>query len=257
MKMSKAISLSFLWITLALVFNAGVYHYQGPEKGLQFLTGYLIELSLSADNVFVFLLIFNYFKVSAAQQLKILFWGILGAQVMRGVFIFAGIALINKFIWITYIFGLFLLVTGIKLFFEKDKDIHPENNFILKLCKTHCPGLSQFAIVLIVIETTDLVFAVDSIPAVLAITTDPFIVYTSNIFAILGLRALYFVLAGAMPLFTYLHYGLGAVLAFVGGTMLIERHVHIPLLVTLGFIGLCLGVSIGVSLIKNYQKKLI
>jgi len=254
MKLSRALTISGIWIALALLFNAGIYFVHGPDKALQFLTGYVIELSLSVDNIFVFLLIFSYFQIPPERQSKILFWGVLGAQLMRLVFIMAGIALLNKFHWIIYIFGGFLVFTGIKLFLEKDKKVDPEKNPILKVIRQVFPRLSQFWIVLIVIETTDVIFAVDSIPAVLAVTKDPFIVYTSNVFAILGLRAMYFALAGLMPLFHHLHYALGIILTFVGFKMLSERFLEIPLPLTLGFIAAVLAVSIWTSILSSRRK---
>ncbi|MBI4309116.1 MAG: TerC family protein, partial [Candidatus Omnitrophica bacterium] len=166
MNIKRALGLSLLWVTLALGFNAGIYYFLGPQKALEFLTGYVIELSLSVDNIFVFLLIFSYFKVNDAQQSKILFWGVLGAQLMRLAFILAGVALLNTFHWIIYIFGAFLIFTGLKLFTENDKEVHPENNPVLKLAKKFCPQLTKFWVVLIAVETTDLIFAVDSVPAV-------------------------------------------------------------------------------------------
>ena len=244
MSILKALIISLLWVVLALAVNAGIYFYQGHVKALEFLASYVIELSLSVDNIFVFLLIFAYFKIPLAQQSRILFWGVLGAQLMRMAFIVAGIALLNKFQWVIYIFGAFLAFTGIRLCAEKDKEISPEHNPALKTIKKFFPGLSQFWIVLIVIETTDLVFAVDSIPAVLAITKDPFIVYSSNILAVLGLRAMYFALAGFMRLFHHLHYALGAILVFVGGKMLLEHYAQIPVALTLGFIAGALTVSV-------------
>ncbi len=228
--MKEALTWSAVWIALALLFNAGIWYWRGPDQGLTFLTGYVVELSLSVDNLFVFLLIFAYFKVPAEYQHKVLFWGILGALVMRAVFIGAGIALIQKFHWIIYVFGAILVVSGLKMAFEKDKEVHPEKNPVLKIFRRFMPVTGEYHggdffvkrgqlwaatplfIVLLMLETTDLVFAVDSVPAVLAITTDPFIVYTSNVFAILGLRSMFFALAGIMKLFHYLHYGLAAVL---------------------------------------------
>lgn len=254
MNIARALVLSGMWVALALLFNAGIYFYQGPDKALQFLTGYVIELSLSVDNIFVFLLIFNYFQVPLAEQSKVLFWGVLGAQFMRLVFIVLGLALLAQFQWVIYVFGAFLMFTGVKLFIEKDKQMDFEGNSVLKGLKRFLPSLSKFWIVLIIVETTDLLFAVDSVPAVLAVTKDPFIVYTSNIFAILGLRSMYFALAGCMPLFHYLHYGLGAILVFVGFKMLAEHYVHVPLAATLGFIALALVVSISVSLVFSKKK---
>lgn len=255
MSVKKAVTTTFCWIALALIFNAGIYYWQGPTKALEFLSGYLVELSLSVDNIFVFLLIFGYFKTNVKDQKRILFWGILGAQFMRLLFIVLGIALLNKFQWLIYIFGAFLVITGFKLFFEKDKEINPEENFLLVMVKKMFPSLSTFWLILIVVEVTDLLFAVDSIPAVLAITKDPFIVYSSNIFAILGLRAMYFALAGVMDLFHYLHYGLGFILIFVGFKMVTEHILHIPILLTLTIIALSLLVSIGLSIKYPSQKR--
>ena len=264
--MKEALAWSGAWIALALLFNAGIWHWQGHVKGLEFLTGYVVELSLSVDNLFVFLLIFSYFKVPAQYQHKVLFWGIIGALVMRAVFIGAGIALLDKFHWIIYIFGAVLVVSGLKMAFEKDKEVHPEKNPVLRLFRHFMPVTAEYEggsffvmkdkvrmatplfIVLLMLETTDLVFAVDSVPAVLAITTDPFIVYTSNVFAILGLRSMFFALAGVMKLFHYLHYGLAAVLVFVGGKMLLAGFYKIPtltsLLVIIGLLALAVVASL-------------
>ena len=265
----EALVWSGVWIGLALIFNVGVYHWLGPQAGLEFLTGYLIEKSLSIDNIFVFLLIFSYFKVPARYQHRVLFWGILGALVMRAIFIFAGISLIQRFHWVIYVFGLFLILTSIKMAFEKDQEIHPEKNPVLRLVRRTIPVTSEYVgrrfcvkqggrylvtplfIVLLVVETTDLIFAVDSIPAILAITIDPFIVYTSNVFAILGLRALYFALAGVMQMFHYLRYGLAAILAFVGVKMLLADLYKIPILVALSIISVILLSSVLVSLIHQ------
>ena len=240
-KIKEALVWSGVWVALALLFNIGIYFFYTPPPGLkpidsamQFFTGYIIEKSLSVDNIFVFVLIFSYFKVRPEYQHKVLFWGILGALVMRAIFIFTGVALINKFAFVIYIFGAFLILTGIKLALEKDKKINPGKNPLLKLFKKFIKVSTEFdngkfftkengkriatplLVVLVVVETTDLIFAVDSIPAILAVSRDPFIVYSSNVFAILGLRALYFALAGLMKLFHYLHYGLAAVLVLVG-----------------------------------------
>lgn len=247
MNVNKALKESLMWVLLALVFNAGIFVWQGQQKAMEFLAGYLVELSLSVDNIFVFMLIFSYFKVSHTDQKKILFWGIFGAQLMRGIFIFLGVALLNKFGWLMYILGAFLMFTGVKLFTEKEKEVNPEDSVILKVVKKFCPNLSQFWIVLIVVEVTDLIFAVDSIPAILGITKDPFIVYTSNIFAIIGLRAMYFALAGIMPLFHHLHYALGIILTFVGAKMILEHYVHIPIYIALGFIAGTLIISVVTS----------
>jgi tellurite resistance protein TerC len=267
-KLKEALGWSAFWIGLALFFNLGLTLWRGPQAGLEFLTGYLIEKSLSVDNIFVFLLIFTYFKVPAMYQHEVLFWGILGALVMRAFFIAAGVALLHQFHWIIYVFGAFLVFTGIKLALEKDKQIHPEHNPVLKLLARLMPMTNRYAeggkffvrqngrwvatplvAVLLVVETTDLIFAVDSIPAILAITDDPFIVYTSNVFAILGLRALYFALAGVMRLFHYLHYGLAAILVFVGVKMLIAEWYKIPIGIALGVVAGMLGVSIVASML--------
>jgi len=262
----EALLWSLFWIVLALTFNWGVYLYQGKEVALQFLTGYLIEKSLSVDNLFVFLLIFTYFKVPAIHQHKVLFWGILGALVLRALFILAGVALVQRFAWLLYVFGAFLVFTGIKLAFEKDKEIHPEQNPVIKLFRKMIPVTKNFVggkfmvregaklvatpllVVLIVVETTDVIFAVDSIPAIFGITLDPFIIYTSNVFAILGLRALYFALAGIMRLFHHLHYGLSLILVFVGAKMLMADFYHMPTGIALGTIAAILVVSIVASM---------
>ncbi len=248
-KMKEALIWSGVWVALALIFNVGLYFfYTSPadvspiDTALQFFTGYVIEKSLSVDNIFVFLLLFSYFKVKPEYQHKVLFWGILGALVMRAIFIFAGLALIEQFSFTMYIFGAFLIFTGIKLAFEKDKEVHPEKNPVIKLFKKFFKVSDSYDdgkfftvkngrklatplfIVLIIIETTDVIFAVDSIPAILAVTQDPFIVYSSNVFAILGLRALYFALAGLMQLFHYLHYGLAAILVLVGIKMVLNHY---------------------------------
>ncbi len=268
----EALGWTGLWVSLALIFNAGVWHFRGGDRALEFLTGYLIELSLSVDNLFVFLLVFAFFRVPPAYQHKVLFWGIVGALVMRLICIGAGIALLQQFHWIVYVFGGILVVSGIKLGLEKDKEVHPEKNPLLRILRACVPltpdyhGARFFVkldgrrhatpllAVLIVIETTDLVFAVDSVPAVLAITTDPFIVYTSNVFAILGLRSMFFALAGIMKLFCYLHYGLSAVLVFVGAKMLLVDFVKVPTVLSLlAVIGL-LGISIIASLLHARRR---
>jgi tellurite resistance protein TerC len=249
--MKEALTWSGAWIALALLFNAVVWHWRGADKGLEFLTGYLVELSLSVDNLFVFLLIFAYFKVPVRYEHKVLFWGILGALLMRAVFIGAGVTLMQKFHWIIYVFGAVLAASGLKLAFEKNKEVHPEKNPVLRLFRRLMPVTAEYhegrffvkqgtlwfatplLIVVLMLETTDLVFAVDSVPAVLAITTDPFIVYTSNVFAILGLRSMFFALAGVMKMFVHLHYGLAAVLVFVGVKMLLAGFYKIPTLASL------------------------
>ncbi len=264
----EALLWSAFWILLALFFNFGVYYFQGREAGLNFLAGYLLEKSLSVDNLFVFLLIFSYFKVDDRYQHKVLFWGILGALLMRALFIGCGVTLIHHFHPIIYVFGAFLVYTGFKLVTEKDKEVHPEKNPVLKIFKRFFPVTHHYEgdkffvrqngkliatplfVVLLIIETTDIVFAIDSIPAILSITHDPFIVFTSNVFAILGLRALYFALAGLMRLFCYLHYGLGAILAFVGVKMLIADIYKVPIGIALGVIAGILAISILFSVLK-------
>lgn len=270
-KLKEALIWSGVWIGLALAFNAGIYFWQGKEPALQFLTGYLIEKSLSVDNIFVFVLIFAYFRVPAKYQHEVLFWGIVGALAMRAIFIAGGIALIKNFHWIIYVFGGFLILTGIKMALSKDKEVHPEKNPLIRLFKKFMPVTHEYHdgkffirkdgrtwatplfVVLLAVETTDLIFAVDSIPAILAITDDPFIVYTSNVFAILGLRSLYFALAGIMHLFHYLHYGLSAILVFVGCKMLMSDFYKIPIGVSLGVIAGVIGLSILLSLLRPRQ----
>jgi tellurite resistance protein TerC len=239
-KYSEAMIWSAVWITLALVFAGIVFWYQGSDLGFKFLTGYVIELSLSVDNLFVFLLIFSFFKVPAKVQHRVLFWGVLGALVMRLTMIFIGAALITRFHWIIYIFGAFLVYTGIKMFAQEDTDIQPEENPIVRAVTRYIPITRHYEeekfftrvqgkltgtlllLVLVIVEVTDLIFAVDSIPAIFAITTNTFIVYTSNVFAILGLRSMYFLLAGVVERFQYLRMGLAIVLTFIGVKMLIE-----------------------------------
>lgn len=270
--LKEALAWSAVWISLAMVFNGFIYYWLGSEKALSFLAGYLIEKSLSVDNLFVFLLVFSYFKVPPLYQHKILFWGILGALFMRAVFIIAGIALISYFHFVIYIFGAFLIFTGIKLVMEKDEDIEPEKNPVLKFVRKFIPikteyGVGKFFlrengklyatqlfVVLVVVETTDVIFAVDSIPAILAITPDPFIVYTSNIMAILGLRALYFALSGIMGMFHYLSYGLCFILVFIGVKMMISDFYKIPIAVALGVIAGVLTISIVLSIVFKPQE---
>ena len=265
----EALIWSAVWITLALAFNVFVLIQFGKTKALEFLTGYVIEYSLSVDNIFVFILIFSFFSVKPQYQHKILFWGILGALVMRAIFIFAGITLINRFHWIVIIFGGFLIYSGIRMLFQKEEiSVEPEKNRIVRLFRKFLPvtetlhGESLFVrqnkrlfatplfLVLLVIESSDLIFAVDSIPAILAISQDTFIVYTSNIFAILGLRSLYFAVSGIMGLFRYLKVGLAIVLSFVGFKMLASYiHVEIPILLSLAIIISILVISILASII--------
>lgn len=262
-----------VWITLALIFGMGVYYFMGSQTAMDYYTGYLIEKSLSVDNIFVFLLVFNYFKVPAKYQHKVLFWGIFGALVMRFAFIFTGVALLERFHWIIYIFGAFLVYTGFKLALEKDKEVHPDQNPVLILVRRFIPTVKTYYgshffirkmgklvatplfVVLVVIETTDLVFALDSIPAILSITRDEFIVYSSNAFAILGLRALYFAVSGIMKLFHYLHYGLSAILVFVGVKMLISEFYHIPTPYALGFVAACLAISVIASIMDPLEEE--
>ncbi|MCS6884530.1 MAG: TerC family protein [Acidobacteriota bacterium] len=265
----EALLMSGFWIAIALAFNVGLYFWMGSEVALQFLAGYLLEKSLSVDNLFVFLLIFSYFRVATNYQYKVLFWGIIGALVMRAIFIGLGTALISRFHWVMYLFGAFLVYTGIKLGLSKDDDeeIQPENNPFVRVFKRFFPITGKFHedhffiskegrlfatplfIVLIIVETTDLVFALDSIPAVFGVSSDPFVVYTSNIFAILGLRALYFALAGIMNLFHYLKVGLSIVLTFIGAKMLLSGYYKVPILIALAVIAVVLGLSILASLV--------
>ena len=260
---------SAVWVALAMIFNAGIFYFRGTEPGIQFFTGYLIEKSLSVDNIFVIALIFSYFAVPKLYQHRVLFWGILGALVMRAVFIVAGAALLARFHWIIYIFGAFLVFTGIRMAMHRNEEIHPEHNPVLKLVRRLVPVTNDYHgghffarhagklmatplfMVLVLVETTDLVFAVDSIPAIFAVTEDPFLVYTSNIFAILGLRSLYFVLAGVMDKFVYLKIGLSAILVFVGGKMLLTEVYKIPATVSLLVVLSMLAVTIAASVRKN------
>ena len=272
-RFKEALSWTAAWVTLAVLFNLLIYFWQGPRPALEFLTGYLIELSLSVDNLFVFLLIFSYFRVPPLYQHKVLFWGILGALIMRVTFILTGVALIERFHFVIYLFGGFLVLTGIKMALEKDKELHPEKNPALKLFRRLMPvtehyeedrffvrrGATLFAtplfVVVLLVETTDLIFAVDSVPAVLAITLDPFIVYTSNVFAILGLRSLYFALAGVMQMFHHLHYGLSAILVFVGAKMLLADVYPVPIGAALGVVAGILLLSIVASILQPRKEE--
>jgi tellurite resistance protein TerC len=263
-KFKEALGWTTLWVTLALLFGAALVPLQGQEKAVEFVTGYIIELSLSMDNVFVIALIFAYFRVPSQYQHRVLFWGIVGALVMRGVMIGVGVALIKQFQWLLYAFGAFLIFTGIKMLFADEEGVHPEKNPLIRLARKFFPvttdfdgqkfftripappgskdqddtvhlarkigqfALTPLALVLLMVETTDLIFALDSIPAIFGVTQDPFIVFTSNVFAILGLRSLYFVLAGAIGYFRYLKYGLSLVLVFVGVKMMCDPHGHEP-----------------------------
>jgi tellurite resistance protein TerC len=266
-EVKEALMWTAIWITLALLFNLGIYLVADTHMALSFLTGYLLEKSLSVDNIFVFLMIFSYFGVARLHQHKVLFWGILGALILRAIFIFTGVALINRFHWVIYVFGPFLIFTGIKMALHTEKEIHPEKNPALRLFRRFFEVTKDYEddkffvkragkfvatplfVVLLVVETTDVVFAVDSIPAILAITTDTFIVYSSNVFAILGLRALYFALAGIMELFRFLNYGLCGVLVFVGIKMSVSGFYKIPIGAALGVVGGMLLLSIVASLV--------
>lgn len=266
-KIKEALIWTFVWITLALIFNYGIFYFQGKEKALEFLSGYLIEKSLSVDNIFVFILIFSYFNVPASYQHKVLFWGIIGALVMRAIFIFAGVALINQFHWIIYIFAAFLVYTGIKMLLQTEEKIDPDKNPVVRLFKKMFPVTESFHgsnffvklnaktfatplfVVLLMVEVSDLIFAVDSIPAILAISKDPFIVYSSNVFAILGLRSLYFALAGMHKSFRFLKFGLSAILIFVGIKMFLSGYYPIPISIALLIIAVILLTSVIASLV--------
>ena len=267
----EAVGWSLTWIALAIGFAALVYFRYGHATAVEFTTGYLVELSLSVDNLFVFLLIFRYFRVSPAHQHKVLFWGIVGALAMRAVFIVAGIALIRRFHWITYLFGVLLIYSGIKLFRQHGEGMEPDRNPVLRIFRRWLPVTTDYEgdkffvrraglyatplfLVLVVVETTDLVFATDSIPAVLAITLKPFIVYTSNVFAVLGLRSMYFVLASMMELFHYLHYGLAVVLVLIGAKMVASDVLQVPTVVTLAVLAGILLVSVLASLLHPQSR---
>lgn len=270
-KVREAMLWSVAWIAMAVAFAILVFFWHGRAPALEFVTGYVIELSLSVDNLFVFLLIFRFFKVSSEQQHRVLFWGIIGALVMRAVFILLGVGLIRRFEWVTYIFGALLLFSGIKLFLQEESEIHPENNPVLKLFRRLVPVTEDYVggkffvrrgtlyatplfVVLVVVETTDVAFAVDSIPAILAITLNAFIVYTSNVFAIMGLRSMYFALAGLMEMFRYLHYGLSLVLSFIGVKMLIAHYFVVPTAYALATVGGILLLSVLASVIHPAKK---
>jgi tellurite resistance protein TerC len=267
-RFKEAMGWTALWFSLAMAFAGALVPARGKDEALEFLTGYLIELSLSMDNVFVIALIFAYFRVPTEYQHRVLFWGILGALVMRGVMIGAGAALVERFHWTLYLFGAFLLYSGIKMMFVDDEGVHPEKNPFIKLARRFFPvshdfdgqkfttltktgqrALTPLALVLVMVETTDLVFALDSIPAIFGITTKKFIVFTSNVFAILGLRSLYFVLAGAIEYFRYLKYGLSIVLAFIGVKMLIEHWYKFTTVASLGIVAGIILASVVFSII--------
>jgi tellurite resistance protein TerC len=263
----QALLMSAFWIGLAMAFAVFVQQWLGAAKALEFVTGYVLEEALSVDNLFVFILLFAYFKVPPEEEKTVLFWGIIGALIMRGIFIGAGVALVQRFHWILYAFGVFLIWTGFQLLREGNEEQDPSRNIVLKFCRRFLPltdsyeGKSFFVrrdgrvlatplfVVLLVVETTDILFATDSIPAILAITRDPFIVYTSNVFAILGLRSMYFALAGMMKLFHYLNYGLSVVLMFIGAKMLLPERYHVPTWVALAVVAGVLGLSVLASVL--------
>ena len=268
----EALAWSAMWIGLATAFAVIVYFWHGRTESLEFATGYVIELSLSIDNLFVFLVVFRYFRVPSELQHRVLFWGILGALITRGIFIVAGVSLIRRFEWLIYVFGALLVYSGIKLLRQGDEEIHPERNPLLKMFRrwvpvtedyegekfwVRRPGLyaTPLVVVLLVVETTDIVFAVDSIPAVLAITLNAFIVYTSNVFAILGLRSMYFAVSGMMDLFEYLHYGLSLVLVLIGAKMLASHYYTVPTHVALATVAGVIAISIVASLVWPRKSK--
>ncbi len=268
-RLKEALGWTAFWVSLAVGFGLLVWAWLGGAKALEFFTGYLIEESLSVDNLFVFLLIFQFFRVPREHQYKVLFWGIIGALLMRALFILTGVALIQKFHWVIYVFGAFLVYTGYKMWGQEEKEIHPERNPVLRMVRSRFPVTKDYVnghftvrrdnkryltplfVVLLVVESTDVLFAADSIPAILAITRDPFIVYTSNVFAILGLRAIFFALAGLMEMFRYLHYGLSLILMFVGVKMIISSFIEIPVLLALGVVVAILAVAVGASMIRR------
>ena len=275
MSMKEAFAWSAFWIGLAAGFAVFVYFWHGGHAALEFVTGYVIEESMSVDNLFVFLVLFQYFRVPKEHQYKVLFWGIIGALVLRLTFIIVGVSILQRFEFVIYIFGALLIYSGYKLFSEQEREVHPEKNPVLKLFRRHFPVTENYVgdsffvrrngqklatplfLVLLVVETTDVIFAIDSIPAILAITRDAFIVYTSNVFAILGLRALYFALSGLITLFHYLNYGLAVILMFVGAKMLASHFYEVPVTITLGVIAAVLAISIGASLLWPQKKSVI
>jgi tellurite resistance protein TerC len=267
-RFKEALIWSGVWVGFALLFNAGIWWKFGSEPAVQFLTGYLIEKSLSIDNIFVFVIVFSSLRVPALYQHRVLYWGILSALVLRAVMIFAGVAMLQRFHWLIYVFGAFLIITGIKLFLNRNQEEHPENSAVMKWARRVIPATSQFdghhfftkengrrlatplLMALLLVEVTDVIFALDSIPAIFAITRDPFLVFTSNIFAILGLRSLFFLVAGMVEKFSYLKVGLSAVLVFVGAKMTLVDVVKIPALVSLAVIATLIGGSVVASLLK-------
>jgi tellurite resistance protein TerC len=272
-RFKEAIGWTITWASLAVLFGLALIPWRGKEDATEFLTGYVIELSLSMDNVFVIAMIFSYFRVPPQYQHRVLFWGIMGALVMRGVMIGAGTALVARFHWTLYLFGAFLVYSGIKMLFVSDEGVSPEKNPVLKLVRRLWPVANEFhghhftvlqhgrrvltplALALVMVETADLIFALDSIPAIFAVTTKPFIVFTSNVFAILGLRSLYFVLAGAIAYFSCLKYGLSLVLVFIGAKMLLMNWIKIPTLLALGIVAAIITGSILISLVRAKSGK--
>jgi len=271
-KFKEALLWTALWFSLAMGFAWGLHVFRGQEEALEFLTGYIVELSLSMDNVFVIALIFGYFQVPLAYQHRVLFWGILGALVMRGIMIWAGAALVREFEWTLAIFGGFLVFSGVKLLLTKEESVEPGKNLLIRLARRFLPiapsydqqrfitivngrrMLTPLFLVLIMVEATDLIFALDSIPAIFGITTKEFIVFTSNVFAILGLRSLYFAPAGALDYFRFLKFGLSLVLVFIGAKMLVLKYIHIPTPVSLGIIGAIILGAIGLSLVSRWMR---
>lgn len=267
-RFKEALTWSGVWVGLALLFNVGIWWKFGAEPGVQFLTGYLIEKSLSIDNIFVFVIVFSALRIPALYQHRVLFWGILSALVLRAVMIFAGVAMLQRFHWLIYVFGAFLIFTGVKLFLNRNQEEHPENGLAMRWARRTIPSTSEFDshhfftkqngkwlatplfMALILVEVTDVIFALDSIPAIFAVTQDPFLVFTSNIFAILGLRSLFFLVAGMVEKFSYLKVGLSAVLVFVGAKMTLVDVVKVPALVSLAVIALLIGGSVVASLLK-------
>jgi len=264
----QALTWSLIWVSLALAFNVGIYAFLGKAKALEFFTGYIIEKSLSVDNLFVFIMIFGYFNIRGEHQARILKWGIIGALGLRGLFIFTGIELLTTFHWMFYLFGALLLFTALKMAFGGEEEIHPDKNMLVRLARKLFPftkrvrgdwfftrrkGLlvaSPLFLALVMVESSDVLFAIDSIPAIFAVTLDPFIVFTSNIFAIMGLRALYFLLASVMGMFVYLKLGISSILAFVGGKMIATAMgVHIPIQISLLVILACLTLAVTASLL--------
>ena len=272
-RMREALTWSAVWVSLAVLFGLGIGWKLGPQPALEFFTGYLVEEALSVDNLFVFIMIFGYFRVPAELQHRVLFWGILGALVMRGAMIATGALLLERFHWVIYIFGAFLVITGVRMALSGGDEIEPDANPVLRLLRRYIPVTTRYHgerffvrealrpgdpvrrvatplfVVLVLVETTDVVFALDSIPAIFGVTRDPFLVYSSNVFAILGLRSLYFVLAGVIGRFHLLKYGLSVVLAFVGVKMIVAEWYKIPIGVALGVVGLVLLASVLLSLV--------